>query len=789
MNVFEIIQLIGMLPILAIIGDPLRHYVFSRSALFRDLNLIQILLLDFFIGGSILYLIAIIPAGIFGALIPFILPVSFILFLYIHKEFLTRIIRSKFSFRLIGKQGVYTFLLLLGVFLTIFLIRVYVQSHFVFGPNGDQAFHSLVVRKIMDQGSIAYTLEPYVIRYTLPDSPLQYQQGLHVILAYVASIFNWTAPNAVRLADMLFQSLGVLGGYYLGKKALNSDVYGLMFGFIFGFISRWPKTMPWGSNAFTLGFPLFLIIIAALIFMWKKGISRNDVVPMGLLIGFLGAIHPTYLFVVVLAMAFMLITRRIPIHRFFFVGLIVFVFISPVVITRVQDLYNAIPEPSGLSRVSQSLRNAVTGDWISYFPFMRYLILLLLPAGVVWLFIRKKDEQVRSFINVTTIIIFSGIVIFLLSSLSFSGLSLPQLPFFQLHFGIIYNSLLFFSGLLMGDIIIYLLGNLNENKPEPKIRVRKLLVGFTILLMLAPFIYYGGIEETSYLMGQERLFNAMTPDDLALIDWMQENFPVQTKVLVHRFEGGNYLASLAGYRTIFNPTTTTSSLDPDYVEIVKSIGNGSLTPELFKKLESYGFNYLWVGSAPSPQLRGYNWPAWSSDAIRANPNFKLVKSVGKSCLFKIEISDPHALFVEDFQENSLKYWELVSGGEGEGAPSIISYNGGTALEVKVQKAETARFFSLYLHRYLNVGSSNVTLNFKVDFDVSAPNIYVYDTKWNRRIDIPIRGPGKYSVDISKLWNTSYDSHLPAKIIIQLITRSTGVQNTAIFDYITIRTQQ
>jgi len=138
------------------------------------------------------------------------------------------------------------------MFLTIFLIRIYVQSEFIFIGVADQHFHSLIVKKILDEGSIVYTLEPYVLRYRLPDSPLQYQQGLHVILAFVASVFHWTAPKTVRLSDILFQSLGALGGYYVGKKCCNNDLYGLSFAFIFSFISRWPKTMAWGSNAFTL---------------------------------------------------------------------------------------------------------------------------------------------------------------------------------------------------------------------------------------------------------------------------------------------------------------------------------------------------------------------------------------------------------------------------------------------------------------------------------------------------------------------------------------------------------
>jgi hypothetical protein len=785
MNSFEIIQLISMLPILAIIGDPLRHYVFSRSTLFRDLNLLQILLLDFYIGGSILYLIALIPADIFGALIPFLLPITFIIFLYIHKEFLARIIRSKFSISLIGKQGLYTFLLLTSMFLAILFIRVYVQSNFVFEGVADQTFHSLVVRKIMDQGSIAYTLEPYVLRYTLPDSPLQYQQGLHVILAYVASLFNWTAPNAVRLADMLFQALGILGGFYLGKKALNSNLFGLTFAFVFAFISRWPKTMAWGSNAFTLGFPLFLITIATLTQIWKNGTSKNDIIPLGLLIGFLGAIHPVYLFVAALAMLIML--AKIPVHRLFLVGLIILIFIAPVVITRSQDPYIAASQSTGLDPLIETLSKVTTGDWISSFPFMRYLVLILLPVGLIWIFIRRKDEQVRSFISATTIIIISGLVV-TSSMLGISELPLPGLPQWELHMGIIYNSLLLFSGLLIGDVLSRLLSILNENKQKIKIN-RKFLVGLAIFFVLVPFVYNGGIAEEVYLKGQVSYYDAMTKDDLELIQWMQENIPNNSTVLVNRFDGGVYLPSLVGYRTLFVPTASVI-LTGDYGEIVNSIESGQFTPEIYEKLQRYGIEYLWMGGKISSHAADLNWSRWRPEAIQGNPNFNLIKSVGASYLFEINILDPYSqtIFKEDFQANSLKFWQIVSKGDGEGEANVISYNGTSALEVKTRMSIISTFFAMYLDRLIKVPTPNATLNFKVDFETGSPGIYIYDAQWKNRINISIEDSGEYSINIGELWHTVYGTPLPESIIIQLINRgNTGVENTIIFEYVSIRT--
>jgi hypothetical protein len=482
---------------------------------------------------------------------------------------------------------------------------------------------------------------------------------------------------------------------------------------------------------------------------------------------------------------------KIPIHRLFLIGLIVFIFIFPVVITRTQSPFTSSSQDLGLTPISETLNHVVAGDWISSFPLLRYLVLFLLPVGILWIFIREKDEKVWPFVTVITIIILSGLII-IFSMLGISALPLPGLPQWELHMGIIYNLLLLFSGILIGDLLTYLLTILKENKQKFKLDLnRKFIVGLTIFFILVPFIYYGGINEEKYLAGQVGYFDAMTNDDLALIQWMQENIPNNSTVLVHMFDGGVYLAPLAGYKTLFVPLITLSNANPDYRKILDSIASGELTPEIYEKLQKYGFEYLFIGSKISPHGADLNWPHWNAEAVHGNPNFKLIHSVGSSYLFGINISDTYSntLFKEDFQANSLQFWDIVERGDGEGDANIISYNGSSALEIKSRMSILSAFFSIYLNRLITLPTPDVTLNFKVDFETGSPAIYIYNDVWKERIEIPIRYSGEYSIDIGKLWRNSYGSPLPERLIIQLINRGDiGVENTVTFDYISIRTQ-
>jgi hypothetical protein len=776
MNPSDIVLTLSIIPILAVIGEPLRATIFKRSPLFSGLNLLQILLLDFFIGGLCLYLLALVPLNVFGLLMPVVLPITFIATLFIHRKKIGEIFTEKISCQ---KQTLYTTAVISAIFLTILLIRFAVQSNYVFVSNADQAFHSLIVHKILDQGSIVYTLEPYVIRYSLPDAPLQYQQGLHVILAYFASLFQWTPPDAIRYGDILFQALPVLGGYYLGKKALNSEVYGVSFAFVFAFISRWPKTMPWGSNAFTLGFPLFLIMVACLVLMWNRPITKSDALPLGLLLGFLGAIHPVYFFAAALVLLPLLLLRKLPVQSLLVIGLISLVFILPSVITRSQDLYNAVTPASGFAPIIETWTRTTSGDWLSIYPMLRNFILLLLPISLVWLLFRKADNQ-KGFLIITGLVIVSGSVLSL-AQLTLQGLPLPSLPQWQLHMGIIYNASLFFVALLFADLTLLLYRGLA--KPNKHTKVAAVIL---VALLAFPFVYQGGIAEADFLDGQINFYDSMTTNDLEMITWMKSNLPANSTILTHRFEGGNYLVALTSFRTVFNPGSTTVALNQNYTEILSLIANGTFTPYLFSQLTMYGFDYIWVAEKANAQAYAMSFPRWKASDIQANPNFEIVKTVGSSTLFRLNIVDSSLFFKEDFTSENLN-WNIATQGAGTGSVAIVN----STLQIQATKADNATFIGYYIDRQVGLLASNITLSFNVDYTVTSPanypELYIYDNDWKHPLNMQLNRTGEYSVNVGALWRETYNTEIPNRIIIQFIVRDRlGVLNTVSFDNIKIK---
>ena len=822
MEIRDIVLLVSFVPVLAVIGDVLRYSLFRRSALFQKLGFLQVLLLDFFLGGVILYLLALVPFPVFGAVTPYILPASLVLFFLLRVKVFIKFFRvtlprlvkdeearqalkasvlagakKSVSFRKKNSGGgLWTVLGALAVFFTLLIIRVYVQSDFAFGGVGDQPFHSLIVRGIMEQGSIVYTLQPYILRYSLPDLPLQYQQGLHVIVAYMASLFKWTPPEAVRLLDLLFQSLPVLGGFYLGRKCFNSGTYGLAFAFVFGFISRWPTFLPWGSNAFTLAFPLFLVTIASLSESWKDRIPLRDAVPLGLLIGFMGAIHPTFLFVIGLAVFIMFLLRRFSILHLLILLVIVFVFILPVVVTRAQDMFVSAQQAEatgGFELLGESWRYITTGDWLSPYLMLRRLIMFLVPASILWVSVRRNSKQSASLLKVAVVMLISGVIITFAMLFLVSVLPLPSLPQWQLHMGVIYNCLLIFAGILLGDVWSYIV-NAAESSRAVLGKYQTYLVFILINFLIAfPFVYQGAIEFQKFMVQQLGYYDAMTQDDLALIRWMEDNIPEESNVLVNRFQGGVYLPSLAGYRTVLVPYASFYALTSDYFELAETITDGKFTRDRIEKLQQYGFEYVFVGGKQSPQAKDLKFDDWKPETLLNNPNYKPVKSFGGSYLFAIDLSNPDIIFKEDFMEGSLEHWELATKGQGPTTEIIENVGDGTRLQITAKKLETEDLSAVYLHRFIDVWTSDIGMGFKVDVSGNVSGSYqisVIDTSWSKRIDIPIEQSGEYIKNIGELWKAAHGTDIPQSFIVQLIVRDkTGAGSSATFDYVNIHSHE
>ena len=289
-----ILQLLLLLVFLIINGEPLRAVFSRRLKFFSDLDFLQICILDVYVGGLILYVMAILPWGVFNwyVIIGFTL-LSAILSVFLHSKTLIRWASfSELKASLAeNRKTLLIYLLVFLMFMVFLSINLSSLSGLVFGSVRDESIHSLYVQVILENHSIPVTLMPY-----LPEGII-YPQASHVIFAFSSYVLNMEVPSVILYVSVLFKGLSIFGAYFLGRKLGKGVSYSLGLSFVFAFISSWPLNITWGANPFILGFPLFLVCLGFLYSMYRSTVKHNlaELFVIGLLFGYIGAIVISYL--------------------------------------------------------------------------------------------------------------------------------------------------------------------------------------------------------------------------------------------------------------------------------------------------------------------------------------------------------------------------------------------------------------------------------------------------------------------------------------------------------------
>ena len=822
------ISLLLFLIILAILGEPLRHYLFKQSVLLKNLNLLQVVLLDFYLGGAILYIIALFPFRLFTLYIAWgMLTLGVGSTIYIHRgSFMARIckIANMFKsrknificFKKMMNYRVLEGFLVLSMFLCIFTIHFSVQTNFIFGSI-DYAWHSLIAQKILENARLTLTLKPYVLDVGM----LNYPQGFHVLPVYAHYIFGWSLPEAVTYLTIMFQALPILGGYFFGKMLEKNEIkhLGLAFAFIFGFVSRWPKLITWGSNAFILGFTLFLILLSFIPHTFEKKVkmSMRDILLLSCLLGYLCAIHPAYYIIIILCYVILVLLKRdfskistllaifgvsLPIIAYPLVFSVVYdIFNPPDIPVKLQEIY-----PGSVAQLYSDWHCWNKGDWISFSPFLRHTIKFLIPVSVFY-FIISKRKKFMEVLHLSFSVIVSGILIIGVNLMCWF-FKLPiilKIPYQEFEF-LIYDSLLLFVGLIFANIFSEIRKMILINRKNIS---ATLLIIISISLFLYPFIYYSTFGEIQYLKEQYEALTIVSENDYALMLWIKENTPENSTILVGHYEGGIYIPVLSNRKTVFIPNPPVSYCE-EYMKINEIVGSQIYDPQLLELLRKFNFTHVFVGEKVfvAPGLKPFEFRDWEPTFFLNNPNFKLVKCIGGSYLFEITYLDPYAVFYESWED--LDQWRILKYGSGYYNLTVIPSDDANKLQISIKKIEGTRC-SIVIDRPIGTfktESYDILLSFDIQLENFNPKdyviIFIYDEDWTRRIAITTPNPGggalkeneafeilnssgRYSINISELWYRVYGSNLPRKFILQIIVGDVdGITNTLTINNLMIR---
>lgn len=776
-------RLLLLMIALIIIGEPVRVALSKYSHLFRKLDFLQISVLNIYLGGLILYLIAMLPFHFFNANVAWAITVtSGVLSIFLHKVALKKLnslirpvqkgtinVRNYLSEH---KIAVLQCSAVLGMFLVALCIQVSPLPTFIFGSIHDTSLHSLFVQVMLENQGVPLTMQPYL------QEGIVYPQAAHVFFAYDCLIFGYMPPEAIFHITALFQALIIISAYYIGKS-YSSRRLGLSLAFIFFCVSRWPRLLTWGGNPYVAAFPLQFISLSFIPFLqdshtedsaWKKNLSLFAI---GILLGYLAALHLT-LYIILMATitvsTFVNVLRKrafYELRNLLIVFAISIIPISPF-IYRFVEWYpypgHNIGLPSDVTIAPWMYLNLL--NWLLFSegisPYPPLVIIILGLAVFSGIIIYRKRRQLATLLNPTKVslcLLLASLILVLLFHLQyvFPPISIITGEVVRPTINI-FISLCFLVGvfnvILYDTLINYFRKRLTRIiLPSKEVFEKTVAIALTFLILFSiysPFLYYTITQDTRYLVESYGGFAVTTSDDYALMLWMKDSLPKNSTVLVSVYEPGMFIPSISRCRAIYPWVLSKDSYN--YLRLFRMVQDGIMNATFYGVMKELGIGYIYIGSESSMGT----WPLneaseknrkWDPLVFLSNPNFNLIKKVGNAYLFEVLYKKPEVVYEDSFEYTNVHDmgWVHINveGCQFKGSGyvstnSTYSFNGAHNLVITA-KNEGGLLYANEIYRKIYVwDASNVTLTFYINAtDGYSPpdvlSISICDTSWNQSI--------------------------------------------------------
>jgi len=812
------------------LGEPWRIILRKFVGLFKNLDVLRILILDVYLGGFLLYIIAIVPLHLFSATMLYATTfVSILIVFWLHwKKFRNATQNLRLSLKNFSFQNHYSFELILIV--VIFLFSLVIQtsslSGLFFGSVRDTSVHSVFVQVLIENKQVPMTLQPYL------NEGIVYPQGFTPMVAYSVLVLNYSPPQAVFYLTSLFNALTILGVYFLGKTlSLSRKEYvGLSLAFVFAFVASWPKYITWGSNAFVASCPFYFICLSLFPFITKERLNVKAIFAIGFLFGYLAVLH-LHAYEALIASLFVLWVyaalkreknrwRRL-LNLVVISGLSLLIlspFIYRVLVFYQYPYHNIgvtadaeipIPQPSLsliLTGVKWFLENLASKIFLKIASFALFFV----SISIIVRFRKKKFFSGTSgLIKLGIATLLGESLVFIFAAINFSDLPFypnPLLLYFPIYFFIAAINLPlyhFFSSYLSRKIL--------AKTNETKLKTRKLLVSAISFMLLvgiySPFLYQSIVLDVGEIHGGYAVFGVTTMQDLQLILWIRENLTKNATILVNNFQSGSFIPSIANCKALYPPFG--SSYSVSYQELVAWLEKNSLNVTAMDLMKHFNITNIYVGSGVSPWDDGKH--QWNPKLFLGNPNFKLVKNFGNAYLFQFNYTDPNIVFLDDFEharwdENG---WQAYAYGYGLSNITIATNSGcssGRCLKMTAQVVPEPWewMYARYVFREIYVqNNSDVTLSFylnategfhgKDTFAIFVSNVYrnqsmiiatpnsVYESYVHTLSLGKSEGyfEFKSSNSLSTQWHQMFNSSLPSTFILELVNLDfDGIPNIA-----------
>ncbi len=271
----------------AVVGEAVRGVAGRYLTLLRPGEAIERLVLDLYLGGAVLYLLAAVELGAFTPPVVLAVPVvAAAVLLYRVGRVRARGEAARAAERLLRGLGSGWAIVALASALGLYLVEVAVASPVASGNTYDSSLLSTYVALLLQHGSVPLSFRPYGAASIL------YPQGSTVWLGWAQLDFGLPPARTALLVTPLFLALPPLAGYVLGRRLVGSERAGAAFALALAFLGPSTRALVGGSNDFVLATPLVLLLAARSMAWGRPGApSARDAATFGLLLGYAGALN------------------------------------------------------------------------------------------------------------------------------------------------------------------------------------------------------------------------------------------------------------------------------------------------------------------------------------------------------------------------------------------------------------------------------------------------------------------------------------------------------------------
>jgi hypothetical protein len=641
-----------------LVGEFLRTASARVVALWRRPEPIERGLLDFYLGGAVLYLIAAVPWDAFVAPVVDLLPVVLTVGLV------------AVAIRAVRRPGGYdelraslaplrrpTYLVVLLSALGLFLVELAVALPVATGNTFDSSLLTLYTSLLLQNHTTPLTLAPYA------STGLLYPQGTTVWLGWAQLVFGLPPARTALLVTPLFLGLSPLAGFVFGRRVFGTDRAGLATALVLAWLGPGTRSIVFGSNDFVFAFPLVLVLAGEAVIWLRAPLLRfSDALAFGLLLGYSAAMNPVGAEWLVVALPVAGLLAR-PSYggraRDWFArwG----VLIGATLVGIVPSLYVLVEgrsSPGFVPGATAALPGHPPGITESQFfgaldPFLfgpadtglsplaaiRLELAVLIAVGLAIVLLVARDTALGSYLEMFRV--FAGgaaaSLVILLAVLwaAHTGVA-PAVVFANVSSVSELSYWLFTLYGLIATVPLALalerfVGWVRRTRPSPSTAsspsrpsrraerapslARAVLPMAVALVIVVPGVVLTPTELPPFLSGQYHDFGNVTAADFDLFEYASAHLPSGARVLVAPGSAGQFLPGYCSDIVLLYPMVPSwTTVNASYERLVRDLPNATLAPADVKALADLRVDYV-VVTGNSTTL----WPAFSPRPFLSNP--------------------------------------------------------------------------------------------------------------------------------------------------------------------------